>query len=140
MTTLADVKGIEIVGYRYGIAPENGYSYNTREREYECGVSMAQVGYDKEINSFAIDAQSSKRYYYIGCVAGIGGDNEMCLTDVRQISKTEYLAKRKEMTAASNAIVNYNADRQIALINRGFDLGRSIEQIEQYRKKYLKQE
>lgn len=138
MTKLEDIVGMEIVGYRYGVAPENGYSYNTREREYECGVSMARVGYDREINSFAIDAQSTKKYYYIGTIAGIGGDNEICLTNVRQIRRIEYLAMRKKMVEASNAIVNYTADRRIALINRGFSIGMTIEQIEEYRRAYLK--
>ena len=137
MTNLNNIIGLEIVGFRYGIAPENGYSYNTQEHEYECGVSMAQVGYDREINSFAIDAQTSKKYYYIGNVAGLGSDNEICLTNIRQITRNEYLNYRRKMIEASNAIVNYNADRKLRLAYKGYH-GYNEQEIENYRNKYIK--
>lgn len=137
MTTLENIIGLEIVGYRYGIAPESGYSYNTQAHEYECGVSMAQVGYDREINSFAIDAQTSKKYYYVGKVAGIGGDNEICLSDVTLISYQDYLKLRKNMVEASNAIVDYNADRKLRLAYNGYH-GYNEQEIEKYRKEYTK--
>ena len=132
--------GQTIVGYRYGEAPENGRSWNYRENEYEPGVSMASVGFDREMGSFAIsDAGANrKRYYYIGTICGTGGDNEICLSNVRRITRKEYLALRKEMVAVSNQVVNDRIDTRINLINRGYHIGYTIEQLEEERKKYLK--
>lgn len=60
-----DIIGSKIVGYRYGEAPECGRSFNTQTRQYECGVSMAQVGYMEEVGSFAVSgAYGRKKYYY----------------------------------------------------------------------------
>lgn len=53
-TESEDILGMPIVGYRYGEAPEEGRSYNHRDREYEPGVSLAQWGLIPEIFSFAI--------------------------------------------------------------------------------------
>lgn len=53
MVEYNDILGKTVVGYRYGIAPECGRSYNYRENHYEDGVSMAQVCYCRPINSFA---------------------------------------------------------------------------------------
>lgn len=135
-------KGMTIVGYRYGEAPESGRSWNYRENEWEPGVSMAQVGFDKEIGSFAVsDAGTSRRkYYYIGTICGTGGDDEICLSDVRRITRNEYLKLRKEMVEVSNQVVNDRIDTKINLIKRGFSIGRTIEQLEEERKKYIKSE
>lgn len=131
--------GMQIVGYRYGEAPEGGRSWNYRENQWEVGVSMASVGYDKEINSFAVSgATNRKKYYYVGTVCGTGGDDEICLENVRQISFREYQKMRKEMTAASNTIVNDRYDRKITLIERGYNIGKTIEEVEDERKKYLR--
>lgn len=132
--------GQQIVGYRFGEAPESGYSYNTREGKTECGVSMAQVGFDKEISSFATDAQSSKKYYYKGTIAGFGGDNEICLVDVVKITKAAYLKEREEqsMINVSNEIVNYRADRLLSLKRAGWSIWQSVEGIEADRAKFLK--
>lgn len=130
---------MQIVGYRYGEAPEGGRSWNYRENQWEVGVSMASVGYDKEINSFAVSgATNRKKYYYVGTVCGTGGDDEICLENVRQISFREYQKMRKEMTAASNTIVNDRYDRKITLIERGYNIGKTIEEVEDERKKYLR--
>ena len=83
-----DIIGIKVVGYRYGKAPKCGRSYNYRENHYEDGVSMAQVCYYKPVGSFA--ANGEKKYYYEGVVSGIGSDNEICLSSVKQISYNEY--------------------------------------------------
>ena len=62
--------GDVVVGYRYGKAPEDGYSYNTRDNRYESGVSMASVGYLPDVASFAcVLLATSVRYYYRGVVA-----------------------------------------------------------------------
>lgn len=130
---------MQIVGYRYGEAPEGGRSWNYRENQWEVGVSMASVGYDKEINSFAVSgATNRKKYYYVGTVCGTGGDDEICLENVRQISFREYQKMIKEMTAASNMIVNDRYDRKITLIERGYNIGKTIEEVEDERKKYLR--
>ena len=134
-------KGQTIVGYRYGEAPEGGLSWNYRENEWEPGVSMAQVGFDKEIGSFAVsDAGTSrKKFYYMGTICGqTGGDGEICLSDVRRITRNEYLSLRKKMVAVSNQIVNDRIDRLIYLVNRGWNVGKSVEQLEEERNMYLK--
>ena len=133
-------EGMTIVGYRYGEAPEGGRSWNYRENEWEPGVSMAQVGFDKEIGSFAVsDAGTArKKYYYIGVICGTGGDDEICLRDVRRITRNEYLRLRKEMVAVSNQVVNDRIDTKISLINRGYTIGRTIEQLEAERQQYTK--
>lgn len=132
-------EGQTIVGYRYGEAPENGRSWNYRENQYEPGVSMAQVGFDKEIESFAVsDASNRKKFYYIGTICGQGGDDEICLSNVRRITRNEYLSLRKEMVEVSNQVVNDRIDSKINLINRGWIIGCSIEQLEAERNNFLK--
>lgn len=133
-------EGQTIVGYRYGEAPESGRSWNYRENEWEPGVSMAQVGFDKEIGSFAVSEAGCerKKYYYVGDVCGTGGDDEICLCNVRRITRNEYLAMRKQMVAVSNQIVNDRINTSINLINRGWSIGRTIEQLEAERNMYLK--
>ena len=138
MITFEELDGLEIVGYRYGVAPESGRSYNTRERELEPGVSMAKVGYNKEVRSFAIDAKSRKRYYYKGVVCGeTGGDDEICIRDIEPITYHEYIKMlhTKHIIYASNKIVDAYADRMIRLANKRF-IGFSIEAAEKYRKTY----
>lgn len=132
-------EGKTIVGYRFGEAPECGRSWNYRENEWEPGVSMAQVGFDKEIGSFAVsDAGSNrKKYYYIGVISGTGGDDEICLSNVRRITRNEYLTLRKNMIEVSNQVVNDRINTSINLINRGFHIGRTIEQLEKEREQYL---
>ena len=138
MTTLEQIIGLEIVGYRYGKAPECGRSYNTYYRRYEPGVSMACVGYDREISSFAIDAYEGEGVcYYVGRIAGFGGDGEICLKDVRKITKRQYASMLKKCVEASNALVNYKADRDIDLIRGGWHIGKNEERVEQYRREHL---
>lgn len=131
--------GKTIVGYRYGKAPEGGRSWNYRENEWEPGVSMAQVGFDKEIGSFAVSGSEDRgRYYYLGTICGQGGDDEICLSDVEEITRDEYLLLRESMTDVSNQIVNDRIDTKISLINRGFIIDKTVEQLEQERQKYIK--
>lgn len=140
MKKIEDIIGQTIVGYRYGEAPESGFSWNYAENRNEPGVSMAQVGYYREYNSFAISdaASNRKRYYYIGEIAGEGGDDEICLTNVRRISYKDYLRLRKESKQVSNDYVNAICDRSLRSIYRGYDIGRSEEEIEAMRSKYIK--
>lgn len=140
MKTIDNLIGETIVGYRYGEAPESGYSWNYAEGHREPGVSMAQVGYFKEYGSFAVsDAESSRRkYYYIGEIAGEGGDDEICLTNVRRISYKDYLRLKKETKQVSNDYVNALCDRKLRLIDRGFDICMTRDDIEAIRTKYVK--
>lgn len=140
MKKIEDLIGQTIVGYRYGEAPESGFSWNYAENRNEPGVSMAQVGYYREYNSFAISdaASNRKRYYYIGEIAGEGGDDEICLTNVRRISYKDYLRLRKESKQVSNDYVNAICDRSLRSIYRGYDIGRSEAEIEAIRSKYIK--
>ena len=131
--------GMQIVGYRYGEAPECGRSWNYRENEWECGVSMASVGYDKEIGSFAVSSSNDrKKYYYLGTIVGTGGDDEICLQDVRRITYKEYIGLRKGMKEVSNAVVNDRYYRKLSLLYRGFNIGMTEEDIESERNKYLR--
>lgn len=131
--------GLRIVGYRYGLAPEGGRSWNFRERKFEPGVSMAAVLFDKEISSFAVsDAENRKKYYYVGIICGTGGDDEICLENVERITYKDFLKMRKNMIEENNAIVNDRCDRKITLINRGFSIGYTVEQIETDRQKHLR--
>lgn len=88
--------GQTTVGYRYGAAPESGYSHNYATGRSECGVAMASVGMTPECRSFAtLEARESRRrYYYRGIVAGTGGDDEVCLTNVVRITHREYITER----------------------------------------------
>ena len=100
---------------------------------------MAQVGYDREICSFATSGASKrKKYYYVGEICGTGGDDEICLKNVVRITYREYCRKRKEMIEESNAVVNYRYDRKLNLIERGFNISSTTDEIENERNKYLR--
>lgn len=131
--------GKTIVGYRYGKAPESGKSYNYRENKYECGVSMASVGYDKEIGSFAVSgSKDRKKYYYIGEICGTGSDDEICLENVRQIKYNDYVSMRKQLIEVSNMVVNERYDRKLRLISAGWNIGLTEEEVNAERNKHLK--
>ena len=132
-------QGKKIVGYRYGKAPSCGCSFNYRENQYECGVSMAQVGYYKEVGSFAVsESVSRKKYYYEGVICGEGGDDEVCLSNIRQITYKEYLQLKKIYKDVSNEYVNYIFDRKQSLLDRGFDICLTQDELDNQRKLYIK--
>lgn len=128
------IVGRTIVGYRFGKAPENGRSWNYREQQAEIGVSMASVGYIDFI-SFAISDANSRRkkYYHVGTIAGWGGDDEICLSDMRQISAAEYRKLRVETKQVSNDIVDFIADRRCGLIRAGYHIAMTIQEVEAWR-------
>lgn len=132
---MSNIIGLTICGYRYGKANESGKSWNFREEKNECGISMAKVGYMDEMNSFAVDEYSQlKKHYYVGTVAGYGGDDEICLVDVKELSYREYLKSLKETKEANNIIVNDICDTKIGLLKAGWNLGRwTIESVESWR-------
>ena len=101
--------GDVVVGYRYGLAPESGYSYNYRDDEYECGVPMASIGYLPDVLSFGCLAARDERrkYYYRGVVADFGADDEFVLKDVEQITYNEY---RRERTSNKDYYNKLSAD------------------------------
>jgi len=136
MVEYNDILGKTVVGYRYGIAPECGRSYNYRENHYEDGVSMAQVCYCRPINSFA--ANGEKKYYYKGIISGIGSDNEICISDIKRITYKDYCNMRKDLIAESNLITNYYADQKLRLISKGFDIKMTEDEIEKMRNNHLK--
>lgn len=137
---VSDLIGKKIVGYRYGEAPESGYSWNYAENREEPGVSMAQVGYYKEYVSFAISDYRTrrKRYYYIGTIAGEGGDDELCLSGVRRLPYKDYLRLRRETKEVSNEYVNALCDRWLDMLRGGWQIYMTEEQIEAVRAKYVK--
>lgn len=129
---LNDFIGKTMVGYRYGQAPDGGRSWNSREGEYEPGVSMAQWLYMPEVNSFAVwESSTCKKYYYVGVFAGIGGDDEICLKDVKRIPYREYCKMRKEsqMVKLHNEWVNYKMATQLDLLYAGWHIGYSEDEI-----------
>jgi len=143
--TIQAAKGRKMIGYRYGKAPASGYSYNHMSNRNECGVSMASIGHMEEVSSFAVDAAKvgRKKYYYVGVVAGEGGDcDEICLAEVRQIAASEYrrMKKSAEIIEATNAIVNAMADRSADLLRGGWNLGRNttLDTIEEWRARNLR--
>ena len=73
---------------------------------------MAQVCYYKPVGSFA--ANGEKKCYYEGVVSGIGSDNEICLSSVKQISYNEYQKMKKSLITESNLITNFYADQKKA--------------------------
>lgn len=142
-TEIDDIIGMPIVGYRYGEAPEDGYSYNHRDREYEPGVSLAQWGLIPEIWSFAIsDVSHLKKRYYKGVIAGTGGDDEICIIRHREISYREYLALRKELYASSIAYLNYRISRLRCLVRAGYSpadyMSKKADDFEELRSKIIK--
>lgn len=98
------------------------------------------MGLFKECGSFAVSeaASNRKKYYYIGEIAGEGGDDEICLTNVKRISYKEYLKLRKETKEVSNDYINALCDRKLGLINRGFDIGMTEQDVEVMRAAYTK--
>lgn len=83
---------IHTVGYRYGSAPKDGQSYNTRDNQHEAGVSMASVAGLPECRSFATmsSRDNRKKAYYEGDVVGFGGDDEPLVVNIKAITKQIY--------------------------------------------------
>lgn len=85
---------LKTVGYRYGDAPEGGYSFNTRENKQENGVSMASVAGIPESRSFATMAAKKRGIkYYEGDVIGYGSDGEPVMINIVPITETNYHKK-----------------------------------------------
>lgn len=137
--TTDNIIGKTMVGYRYGEAPESGCSRNYQTNSDEPGVSMAQVGYMCEYNSFAISeaAEHRRKVYYIGEVAGFGGDDEVCLTNVKRISYKEYITLRKQYKDNNNEYVNAIIADKTRLADLGY-CGYDEEQIKAKYGKYIK--
>ena len=142
-TEIEDILGMPIVGYRYGEAPEDGDSYNHRDREYEPGVSLAQWGLTPEIWSFAIsDVSHKKKRYYKGVIAGTGGDDEVCIKKHKEITYKEYLKLRKELYASSIAYLDYRISRLRYLVSAGYSpadyMTAKADKFEELRRKIIK--
>lgn len=122
--TYQDIAGETIVGYRYGEAPESGRSWNTRENCYEPGVSMASVGYLEEIRSFAVEAYGGEDiHYYRGrVVAETGGDDEICLEDVEEITREEYETLLPRYRETSDRLANAGYNRSYRVACMGYDI------------------
>lgn len=97
-------KGMVVVGFRYGDLHPRGYSVNHTTGQAEPGHSMASVMGLQECGSFAALANGRKRVYVMGEIAGTGSDDEVCLVNVKKITRAEYLAFLRE-----------NKDKKIAL-------------------------
>lgn len=102
-------KGAEVVGFRYGKAPANGRSYNTRDQKFECGVSLASALNLPEVLSFAVFALKEEKeriYYFKGKIAGRGGDGEICIEDAEPITKREYQSELKKKAKLANLFLD----------------------------------
>jgi hypothetical protein len=115
-----DLSGRKIIGYRYGKAPEGGRSYNSMEHQYENGVSLATIYGKKEFNLFAAQAlkeRGVKKYYYYGEFAGFGGDDEVLIKNIKQLSQQEYkkLSEDEDIYESSLAVLvhEYNRGRRL---------------------------
>lgn len=119
-----DIIGKTIIGYRYGKAPVSGRSFNTLTQSYESGVSMASVGYNTEVGSFAKTKNEEEgKFYYIGTIAeDTGGDDEICLNNVRELTKKEYELLLPQYTAISNAVANAYYNRSTNVASKGYDI------------------
>ena len=142
-TEIEDIIGMPIVGYRYGDAPEEGYSYNHRDREYEPGVSLAQWGLVPEIWSYAIsDVSHLKKRYYKGVIAGLGGDDEICIKKHKEITYKEYLQLRKELYQSSVAYLNYKISILRYFVRAGYSpadyMSSKADKFEELRRKIIK--
>ena len=87
----------KVVGFRYGKAPENGASWNYAENKPEIGVSMASAMGLPESEGFAtLEAKKSRKpFYYEGDAVGFGGDGEIIMKNIKEITPTEYQQKVK---------------------------------------------
>jgi hypothetical protein len=139
-----EIKNKKMTGYRYGLAPESGLSWNHRENKEECGVSMAKVGHMAELRSFAVmnlRDNHVKKYYYVGQIAGNGGDGyEICFKNIEKITYQQYkkLLNDPEIIQTSNDIAEELANRDIELINNGWSIGKTIDQIKEWLKNNTK--
>lgn len=138
MTTLKDIQGIKMVGYRYGEAPEFESSWNYAENKPENGVSMASVGYLPQTGRTSVEFGDRKRCYYIGTISDTGGDDEFCMKNIKRITYKEYIKIKKTLLKESNLLVNYKCDLQIDIKKEGWNIGKTYEEIEDYRNKYVK--
>lgn len=142
-TEINDIVGLPIVGYRFGDAPENGHSYNYRDRSLEPGVSLAQWGLLPGIWSFAIsDVSHIKRRYYKGVIAGIGGDDEVCIKKCKEITYKEYLQLRKELHLSSVAYLNYKISILRYFVSAGYSpadyMAEKANKLEELRRRIIK--
>ena len=136
MIELEDIKGIKMVGFRYGEAPE--YSWNYAENKPENGVSMASVGYIKETDRTKTEFGDRKRFYYLGEISDTGSDGEFCMDSLKQISYKEYLEMKKSLVNESNLLADYKCDLKIYIKKGGWDVDMTYDEIEDMRKKLKK--
>ena len=95
--------GMVVAGYRFGDLHPRGYSLNHTTGQAEPGYSMASVMGLEQCGSLAACNDGRKKVYVIGKIAGIGSDDEVCLSDVRVVTYGEYrefLRDNKEKGAA----------------------------------------
>jgi hypothetical protein len=139
-----DLLGKIVVGYRYGKAPESGYSWNYAENKSEPGISMAKIGHDDESNLFAVlnlKEKKVKKYYYLGEISGTGGDDEVVLTNLKEISQDDFIKKQNEpmIIDTVNKIIAERGQGKLFLLKRGWNIGETKEGIIKKIKTKLKQ-
>ena len=108
------------VGYRYGDAPESGYSRNHATGQLEAGVSMAGLGGGYDCSSFAVMGwreAGERKQYYTGTLVldSTGSDGEPLLSDVTRISRAEYLAQIKGDAQRKAIRAWYRARARVAI-------------------------
>lgn len=134
MIDLQDIIGLTIVGFRYGLAPENSWNY--AENKPENGVSMASCGYYPETLRTKVEFGDRKRYYYIGIISDTGSDDEFLMKNLKKISYKQYLFHKKNMIEESNLLVDYLCDLKLWCIGNGWNICQTIEEVNDFRNKY----
>ena len=121
-------KKIVAVGYRSGNAPKSGRSFNTRENEFEHGVSLIGVNNLPPVRSFAISGAREQgrdiKFYKGEIIKETGGDDEFLMQNPVEITKKEYdrFIDSYDGIKSSYVLSYWISDRKNILVGRGYDL------------------
>jgi len=136
---------MKIAGYRYGKAPMTGYSINTATNKKEKGVSMASVENLPECKSFATQTAKEKRkkYYYYGDFAGFGSDDEIVMSNAKQMTKKEFLTlctieAKKFVSDLRIEGFKFCQRYELNYVKPMFDKEREKEILDEIKKRYAK--
>lgn len=116
-----------VVGYRYGRAPESGVSWNHAENKPEPGISMAQVLTMPENTGFAtLSYRTCQRFYYEGQVAGYGSDDEITISDAREITFAEYKKRKGQYPEIMEKLLRKHLDVSWLATYSGLDFAKNF--------------
>ena len=86
---------VQVIGWRYGDAPDGGRSYDYRDQRMLAGTSMVQIEGGKPTLSFAVIEASDrpKRYYRGYLYSETGPDSEPLLVNPEKVDGRRFSAK-----------------------------------------------